>query len=146
MRLVLVFVCLALTSWRAEAQPSSQPSGKTMSMCPAILSGATLSTADTPQGITVDVTVPSAQVDELRTHVQHMADMHEHMTGMHEHEGKMMLPPADLKVEDIDGGSRVTFTAKDPADADALRAKVTAHVAMIRSGKCPKHNADTDGP
>jgi hypothetical protein len=125
-------LCLAFT---AQAAPTSQPSGKSLSMCQAMMSGATLTSTDTPSGVTVDITVPAAQVDDLRTHVRAMADMHEHMAGG-AHSEKMKLPPADLQVTDIDGGSRVTFTAKDPADVDALRTRVAAHVAMMRAGGC----------
>lgn len=32
------------------------------------------------------------------------------------------LPPVDGRVDDVDGGARLTLTARDPADAPALRA------------------------
>jgi len=32
------------------------------------------------------------------------------------------LPPVDGRVDDVDGGARLTLTARDPANAPALRA------------------------
>lgn len=48
----------------------------------------------------------------------------------------MMMPPATAQAEDIPGGARLTLTAKNPADIDALRTAVRAHVDRMTSGAC----------
>ncbi len=55
--------------------------------------------------------------------------------GMMERQG-MRFPPADARVEDVAGGARVTLTAKNPADVEALRAHVRMHLDHLKSG-CP---------
>jgi hypothetical protein len=55
--------------------------------------------------------------------------------GMMQRQG--MQVPADARVEDVDGGARLTLTPKDPADLAALRARVRAHVEHAKTGHCP---------
>lgn len=65
-----------------------------------------------------------------------MGDAGMPMQGMAQMQG-MGMPPADVRVEDVDGGARVIFTAKDVADVPRLRAHVRLHAEHMRAGGCP---------
>ena len=50
---------------------------------------------------------------------------------------RLRIPPANGQEEDVPGGARLTLTAKNPSDIDALRARVRMHVEHMKSGGCP---------
>jgi hypothetical protein len=160
--LLVVAACAGQAKQETEAKPAQAPAQPTtgrasrpmpmsMSMCPAMVPGVSISAEDAPMGATVTFTAPPAQVEDLRARVRRMAEMHEHMAGMRERQpvggrehrgpmgGTMMtpLPPADVSVEEIEGGSRIVLAARDPADVEALRAGVRRHVERMRDGGCP---------
>lgn len=60
-----------------------------------------------------------------------------HGEGMHGKGMMMMMPPADAMAEDVPGGVKLTFKAKDAQDVAKLREHTSQHVSMMREGKCP---------
>jgi len=68
-------------------------------------------------------------------HGMTMGDSGRPMAGMTMMQG-MRMPPADARVDDVDGGARLTLTARDPADAPALRAHARMHVDHMKAGGC----------
>lgn len=69
------------TTATAAAQPAPQP--RSSKMCPMMVDPATtqVTTSDTSDGVAIAFTT-TADVNELRTRVRHMADMHNQMVGM----------------------------------------------------------------
>ena len=49
----------------------------------------------------------------------------------------MNLRDADISVSDTPDGIAVTFKPKDPAQLEALRTRVRAHVERMQTGECP---------
>ena len=45
--------------------------------------------------------------------------------------------PSDAAVVDVAGGARLVLTARNPADAPALRSDVRARMAQAQPGTCP---------
>lgn len=54
--------------------------------------------------------------------------------GMH---GMMAMPPSDMRVDDVDGGVRITLTARDPKDVAGLREHARMHTEHMKSGDSP---------
>ncbi len=141
------------------ARPGYRPAMATMSgsgsagRCPMDVPGAQVATADTRDGEAITFTTTSPdQVEELRSRVHGLADMHnrqEHgrmsmrgRTGAGSagagggEQGSGMMGSRAV-VEDVDGGARVTVTASDPAEAGRLRKAVRARADhMRRTGAC----------
>lgn len=131
--------------------------------CPLAVPGTVENVVDTEGGVAITFTAPAGQVDDVRARVRQMAQQgmmaacpcHGMMgdagapmamgrgmggprmgPGMMERQGMRGLPPADARVEDVSGGARLTLTAKNPADVDALRAHVRMHFDHMKAG-CP---------
>jgi hypothetical protein len=51
--------------------------------------------------------------------------------------GGMMMPPATARSEEIEGGARLVFIPKDPADLPKLREHARQHAEKMASGQCP---------
>ncbi len=49
----------------------------------------------------------------------------------------MTMPQADVRVDDVEGGARITLLARNAADVTALRDHARMHVEHMRSGGCP---------
>jgi hypothetical protein len=110
--------------------------------------GTTARAEDVDGGVAMAFTT-TGDVAELRRRVAHMAEMHgSHPGGGHGmmmgegHPGGMMgegmkMPPATARSEDIEGGARIVFTPKDPADLAALREQTRRHAEQMASGQCP---------
>ena len=49
----------------------------------------------------------------------------------------MRMPPAEARVDDVDGGARLTLTAKDPMDVPTLRDHARMHAEHMKAGGCP---------
>ena len=63
--------------------------------------------------------------------------------------GGMMMPPATARSEEIEGGARLVFTPKDPADLSKLREHARQHAEKMASGQCPMmsmHGPDSKSP
>jgi hypothetical protein len=118
------------------------------SMCPMTVEGTTARAEDVDGGAALAFTT-TGDVAELRRRVAHMAEMHEQHHG--EGHGAMMgggdgkgmmgggkgMPPATARSEEIDGGARLVFTPRDPADLPKLREHARQHAEKMASGQCP---------
>lgn len=131
----------------AAAQPGT--GGSEMSaMCPLAVAGTTVREQDIEGGGALVFTTTQGDVMELRRRVAHMADMHNQHVATHqqrEHQGTggagpgpaMEIPNAQARVEDIEGGARVVYTPKDPAQVPALREELVRHASRMGTGSCP---------
>lgn len=113
-------------------------------MCPAEVPGTTVKAEDISNGEALVFTNDDpAQVKELQRRVEHIAVMHgHHATGMHG--GVPAGCPAcgayaggQARAEKLPNGVRMLITTEDPAELDALRAKVREHAAQMQQGQCP---------
>ena len=57
----------------------------------------------------------------------------------------MMMPAASASVDDIEGGARVVFRPKDPAQLDALREHVRKRSVRMAGGQCPMMPRNPEG-
>jgi len=46
-------------------------------------------------------------------------------------------PPMTTRVDDIEGGARITVTATDPAGSHAVRALLRSQLGRVHAGDCP---------
>lgn len=141
----------------AQAQPGT-PAQQGMGMtgvCPMTVPGTQVSASDTTTGEALTFTTSSPdRVDELRSSVRAMADMH----NRHHASGQMgaqpyqgmgsgsaadpsmrmahMPPPSTASVEDTDGGARLVVTPKDSAQLPQLQSAMRAHADMMQQGHC----------
>ena len=143
---------------QSEAQPKPGTEGGGMmaedmsASCPIALEGTTARAEDVDGGAAMAFTT-TGDVAELRRRVAKMAEMHDehhgdghaskqgmHGGGMHGggmHEG-MRMPPSTGRSEDIEGGARLVFTPRDPADLARLREHTRQHADKMASGHgCP---------
>src|SRR5690606_16109036 len=154
------------TGETAQTETPQEPSthGGMMHMCPMMVEGTTVQAEDVEGGAAMVFTT-TGDVAELRLRVARMAEMHnrhhgeghDHGMGMMEegqpggdeppHGGGMqggtgmmgggMMPPSDARSEEVEGGARLIFIPRDPADLDRLREHVGRHAEMMASGRCP---------
>lgn len=115
--------------------------------CPMMVPGATASVADIDGGVAITWSAPPSEVANLRERVHGMAQQKGAMmaacpcrAGAGAPAQGMMsmqaMPPADVRADDVEGGARLTFTAKNAADVPALRSHVRMHIEHMKSG-CP---------
>ncbi len=133
----------------APAQaPSQHGMGHDMAdSCPMAVEGTSARAEDVEGGAAMAFTT-AGDVAELRRRVAHMADMHEQhhgeghgakMGGGTDKDamgGGMVMPPATARTEEIEGGVRLVFTPKDPADLPKLREHAHQHAEKMASGQC----------
>ncbi|HWU90809.1 MAG TPA: hypothetical protein VN253_26265 [Kofleriaceae bacterium] len=101
------------------------------------VSGTNVSVQETADGIALSFTT-TGDVAELRQRVRAMAEKHEQgMSGEMGSGGGGMMVPSTARVEDVDGGARISFTPNDPAQLAELRDHVREHAAHMASGHCP---------
>jgi TusA-related sulfurtransferase len=126
----------SVTSAAPSAPPapsaSVAPSGK-MAHCPDAVPGAKTGIADVPGGVELTITATdTAAVADIRARTQALLDAQKnqgptvHHTGTGEGGGLLGRCPIVLKdttivAANVDEGSKVTVTAKDPAELDWLR-------------------------
>jgi TusA-related sulfurtransferase len=118
----------------ASAAPSASvaPSGK-MAHCPDAVTGAKTDIQDVPGGVVLSVTANDpAAVADIRARTQALVDAQKNQgtdvrhTGTGEGGGLLGRCPVVLKdtavvAADLPGGSKLTITAKNPAEVDWLR-------------------------
>lgn len=151
----------------APTMPSGMPSNSSGMMdqlragCPMVVQGAAVTVADTESGVALTFTTDAGDLADLRTRVQHMAQMYEmhhgqagmmwhHMgregmahrgSGMGGHNtdqmaGRGPMPAASTTVTDTDLGPRLELRPTDPSQLDALREHVRWHQQRMHSGEC----------
>lgn len=113
--------------------------------CPMQIAGATVAAEEVEGGAALRFTT-TGDVAQLRQRVRRMAEMHSRRHaggGQHGHgqPGMMMgavMMQAETRAEDIDGGARLIFTARDPNQLAELREQVQHRAGrMASSGQCP---------
>ena len=120
------------SSGPAAPSASVAPSGK-MAHCPDAVQGAKTAIADVPGGVQLTITATdTAAVSDIRARTQALLDAQKnqttavHHTGTGEGGGLLGRCPIVLKdtavaAANVDQGSKVTVTAKDPSELDWLR-------------------------
>lgn len=139
----------------------SAPDHGMMGMCPMAVEGTTVRSEELDGSVALVFTT-TGDVADLRRRVAHMAEMHgrhhqegrghgmhmhgrhhqeEHRHGRHmhgsEHGDTMMMPPSAVRSEEVDGGARLVFTPRDPADLASMREHVHQHAERMAGGQCP---------
>ncbi len=148
---------LALVASLAGCTTSTEPSaGKPTTLtaarmptgCPLGVSGALATVDDTADGVGITFLVASDRLDELRIRARHAAAMHgpdahlgpghagEHGTGGQHGLQAMQLPPSRATTNDVEAGARILLVPVDPADREALVAKVHEGVRRMNVSAC----------
>lgn len=116
------------------------------SACPLGVPGALVIYKETEEGAQLTFMAPPEKVADLRERAQHASAAHgpgqrlgKGHDGTHANGGDhgikvMQLPPARLTEEDIDGGARISFTAVDKVDLEALRSKLRNRASEMMAG------------
>jgi hypothetical protein len=151
----------------AMAAASGSAEGWMATLCPMQVAGATASAKDTDGGAALVFMTKTGDVAELRKRVGQMAEWHNQhhprammmgagqdggsemmghgrgmrgraMMGRGGHGGHgMAMVPATASVEDVEGGARLVFIPKDPAQLATLRAHVQERATRMAQGDCP---------
>lgn len=143
--------CARPDAGRQVAEPANPPGqtgrgGQAACGCPMMVPGATASVADIDGGVAITWSAPPSEVASLRGRIHGMAQQKGGMMAACScHAGAptqgmtsmQAMPPADVRADDVEGGARLTFTAKNPADVPALRTHVHVHMEHMKSGGCP---------
>jgi hypothetical protein len=138
--------------------PATGHSDAMMAACPMNVPGTKVSAVDTANGETLVFTTTD-DVAALRSKVRSMAEMHNqhHATGgTHDGmmgggmmgggmmgsgkgmEGKVMMPPSNAMVADVEGGASIALTPIAPADLQQLQAAVRTHAKHMAQDGCGK--------
>jgi hypothetical protein len=139
--------------------------GQMAEMCPMAVEGTTARAEDVEGGVAMVLTT-TGDVADLRRRAERMAEMHNlrhaegtgmsnggephrGQGGMHGRKGMMnggmMMPPATARTEEVEGGVRMVFTPRDPADLPMLREQVQRRAERMVSGECPMMSPPEEG-
>src|SRR5262245_13286048 len=91
--------------------------------CPLLVPGTSLSVEDTTTGAAL-VFVTTGDATAVRTRATALADMHTKHDGPAIAMGMMFSPSSTATASDIEGGSRIEFSAKNPDDAGKLQSEL----------------------
>ena len=152
---------------RATAQDTAAPQApgmqRMMQRCPMMVEGVDVRATDTENGIAMVFTTTKGDVEDLRNRVRGMAEMYNtqhaqggfqwhrmgqgagmgggqgmrHGAGTGAGKGMGPMPAAVATVENVEGGARLVLIPRDPAQREALRARVRMHVERMRGHECP---------
>lgn len=103
--------------------------------CPMKVEGTSVRSEEVEGGIAMVFTTTGDQA-ELRRRVADMAKMHDEHHGQGGG-GMGKMPPSTARAEDVEGGARLVFVPRDPADLTALVEHVRDHADAMASGRCP---------
>ncbi|HTQ46261.1 MAG TPA: hypothetical protein VMI75_26075 [Polyangiaceae bacterium] len=107
--------------------------------CPLTISGARADIENSGSGLTITVSAAADQLLLLRARAHALPDVHGGLaaacpcalTGE-----AASAPPADISVDDLEGGVRLVVTAKDPADTANLRSALRGQLSRVHGGDC----------
>jgi len=139
-------VCLsflfAIAACGGKAAPASQTNSQSMApasagdpTCPLEVPGTSLAVEDTANGAAL-VFVTTGDAPAVRTRATAFADMHNKHDGPEGAMGMMFSQTAVATSSDIEGGARVEFAAKDPAEAGKLQSELRMHAGHLTGGSC----------
>ena len=103
-----------------------------------LVAGTSVAVEDTPDGAAL-VFVTTGDVAAVRKRAATLADMHAHHAGDPNAMGNMIATRSTAAAADVDGGSRVTFTAGDPGDVGKLQSELRMHAQHLTGGTCEMH-------
>jgi len=131
----------------ASAATSAGPEERGgMSHCSAAVQGAKTEIKDIDKGVEIVVTAADAKVtEEIRGRAKTTAERAKGESTKPQHSGQgggggvmgrcpVVLGGTEVKVEDVDGGSKFTVTAKDAAEVDWLRREAKERLAALETG------------
>jgi hypothetical protein len=112
---------------------------RTADACPLSISGARADIENSGSGLTITISAAPDQLLLLRARAHALPDVQGGLqaacpcglTGE-----TTTTPPADISVDDLEGGVRLVVTAKDPADTAALRSALRAQLSRVHGGDC----------
>lgn len=147
----LVIAALACGKTKVDEQPSATGTTTITAAdttgCPMAVPGAGTTVTDVEGGVALTIVVPPERVDQVRGRAQRMAAAGGmgaacpcgHMAGAPDmgmrHMGTTV--PADVRVENVDGGVRLTLVAHDAKDVGVLRDQARVHTEHMKGGACP---------
>jgi hypothetical protein len=133
--------------------PATGHSDAMMAACPMNVPGTKVTAVDTANGETLLFTTTD-DVAALRSKVRRMAEMHNQhhaMGGAHDGmmggemmgggkgmDGKMMVPPSNATVTDVERGASIALTPVAPADLQKLQTAVRTHAKHMEQDGCGK--------
>jgi TusA-related sulfurtransferase len=132
----------ASASATGSAAAADDERGK-MGNCPNAAPGAKTAVKDVDKGVEVTVTATDAKVTEdVRTRAKSIAERAKGESNKPQHSGQgggggvmgrcpIVLGGTELKVEDVEGGSKFTVTVKDAAEVDWLRRETKERLAVL---------------
>jgi hypothetical protein len=126
--LALVVGCAGVPEAQVPAAELPLLDAPAQSGCPLGVPGSKVAFEETPGGGALTFTAPPERVEELRDRARRA------FVGDDGRRESSRLPRAHAVDAPVDGGSRVIFTAVDPRDRDALRAKLKARAEDMTSG------------
>jgi hypothetical protein len=107
--------------------------------CPLTIAGARADIENSGSGLTITVSAAADQLLLLRARAHALPDVQGGisracpcaLTGE-----APSAPPADISVDDLEGGVRLVVTAKDPADTANLRSALRGQLSRVHGGDC----------
>lgn len=110
--------------------------------CPLTISGARADIENSGSGLSITISAAPDQLLLLRARAHALPDLQGGLlaacpcAGGAAADGTPVGPPADVNVDDLEGGVRLVVTAKDPADTAALRSALRGQLARVHGGDC----------
>jgi hypothetical protein len=107
--------------------------------CPLTIAGARADIENSGSGLTITVSAAADQLLLLRARAHALPDVQGGLaaacpcalTGE-----SASAPPAEVSVDDLEGGVRLVVTAKDPADTATLRSSLRGQLSRVHGGDC----------
>ena len=137
-----LWLCIALAACGGSSAPKQDttttqaPPAKTGDpTCPLEVPGTSLSVEDTTAGAAlVFVTTGDAAAVQMRATA--LATMHTNQDGQKGAMGMMFTPTSTATASNIEGGARIEFAAKNPADASKVQSELRMHANHLTGGSC----------
>lgn len=107
--------------------------------CPLTIEGVSADIEHTGGGAAITLTAPPDQLMLLRARAHGVTDVAGGLLGACPCGAAAdggAPPPMQTTVDDIEGGTRITETARDPDDARALRALLRTQLGRVHGGDC----------
>jgi hypothetical protein len=137
-----------------EPEPTTEPLGRVHDVCPADIEGLGVRVSAVPRGGALVMTVPPDKMSDLRSRLNHFAEVHAESRGEHNeiqshapsgaHGGEefideqaMIHRATSVRVVDIPRGARLEFRLEDGEQVRELRAELRKDAQMLRDGLCP---------
>lgn len=137
-QLCLILIVLAACGSKpakAPDSPAPPPATADDPSCPLLVPGTSLTVEDTANGAAL-VFVTTGDAAAVRTRASALATMHTKHDGPAKAMGMMFSPGSTAAASDVEGGSRVEFSAAKPDGAAALQSELRMHAGHLTGGTC----------